>query len=48
MALVQIRQYRTVLAKSFKTHRDLTSFPFIRRAQPCEQDGFAREVRLPP
>ena len=27
----------TVVAKSFETHRDLTSFPFIRRAQPVSK-----------
>ena len=31
-----------VVAKSFKTHRDLTSFPFIRRAQPVSKMDWPR------
>ena len=37
MASVQNTSSLTVVAKSFKTHRDLTSFPFIRRAQPASK-----------
>ena len=37
----------TVVAKSFKTHRDLTSLLFHPSCPTCEQDGFARRyVRL--
>ena len=32
--------YLTVVAKSFSTHRDLTSPPIIRRAPTCEQNRF--------
>ena len=36
----------TVVAKSFSTLPDLTSLPFIRRAQPVEKDSFCREECL--
>ena len=36
----------TVVAKSFSTHRDLTSLPFIRRAQPVSRIHFSEGMSV--